>query len=185
MKSAALGASVAALAVSIGSLLAPQAASALDFNFSFGGVEGLITGLVDDTANQVAGVNVEVLNNGATSAPLGIYTYTNGTGFNVSSGAVGVADWGGIFGPGVGGGILSFVPSNNVSEFIIGYLYTGVGVSDFPEVGNVTFIARQPPASSVPGPLPLFGAAAAFGFSRKLRNRIKVTRTTAPTRAAG
>lgn len=27
-----------------------------------------------------------------------------------------------------------------------------------------------------PGPLPLFGAAAAFGFSRKLRNRIKVSK---------
>jgi len=25
-----------------------------------------------------------------------------------------------------------------------------------------------------PGPLPLFGAAAAFGFSRKLRKRIKL-----------
>jgi hypothetical protein len=29
------------------------------------------------------------------------------------------------------------------------------------------------PAVPVPGPLPLFGAAAAFGFSRKLRKRIK------------
>ena len=32
------------------------------------------------------------------------------------------------------------------------------------------------PAASVPGPLPLFGAAAAFGFSRKLRKRIQVAR---------
>ena len=30
------------------------------------------------------------------------------------------------------------------------------------------------PAVPVPGPLPLFGAAAAFGFSRKLRKRIKL-----------
>ena len=30
-----------------------------------------------------------------------------------------------------------------------------------------------PPAAPVPGPLPALGAAAAFGFSRKLRNRIK------------
>jgi hypothetical protein len=55
-------------------------------------------------------------------------------------------------------------------------------------VGVVTFAAVQPPTpstSSVPGPLPLLGAAAAFGFSRKLRKRIKVTRTTAPTRPAG
>ncbi len=30
-----------------------------------------------------------------------------------------------------------------------------------------------PPSSGVPGPLPILGAGAAFGFSRKLRNRIK------------
>lgn len=32
-------------------------------------------------------------------------------------------------------------------------------------------------ASSVPGPLPLFGAAAAFGWSRRLRLRITVTQS--------
>lgn len=47
LKPAALGACIAALAVSTGSLLSPQAASALDFTFSFGGVTGLITGLVE------------------------------------------------------------------------------------------------------------------------------------------
>ena len=31
-----------------------------------------------------------------------------------------------------------------------------------------------PPAAAVPAPLPLFGTAAAFGFSRKLRKRIKL-----------
>ena len=38
-----------------------------------------------------------------------------------------------------------------------------------------TVWAQVAPASpaAVPGPLPLFGAAAAFGFSRKLRKRIK------------
>jgi hypothetical protein len=35
--------------------------------------------------------------------------------------------------------------------------------------------ASQPaPPTPAPGPLPLFGAAAAFGFSRKLRKRIKL-----------
>jgi hypothetical protein len=34
--------------------------------------------------------------------------------------------------------------------------------------------AYTPPAAPVPGPLPLFGAAAAFGFSRKFRKRIKL-----------
>jgi hypothetical protein len=38
-------------------------------------------------------------------------------------------------------------------------------------IGPLTWARATPHA--VPGPLPLFGAAAAFGFSRKLRKRIK------------
>ena len=34
------------------------------------------------------------------------------------------------------------------------------------------------PAASVPGPLPVLGVAAAFGFSRKLRKRIKLHKGT-------
>lgn len=34
-------------------------------------------------------------------------------------------------------------------------------------------VTNAPPTPAVPGPLPIFGAAAAFGFSRKVRNRIK------------
>jgi hypothetical protein len=41
-----------------------------------------------------------------------------------------------------------------------------------------------PPVQKVPGPLPVLGAAAAFGFSRKLRKRIKLTSANAPTRPA-
>jgi len=33
-----------------------------------------------------------------------------------------------------------------------------------------------PPSPHVPGPLPLFGIGAAFGISRRLRNRIKGSR---------
>ena len=36
------------------------------------------------------------------------------------------------------------------------------------------------PAAAVPGPLPLFGAAAAFGWSRKLRKRIAAPLSTPP-----
>ena len=36
-----------------------------------------------------------------------------------------------------------------------------------------TYAVVDAPTSAVPGPLPIFGAAAAFGFSRKVRNRIK------------
>jgi len=39
---------------------------------------------------------------------------------------------------------------------------------------TVTWAQATPYTPPVPGPLPLFGAAAAFGFSRKLRKRIKL-----------
>jgi MYXO-CTERM domain-containing protein len=35
-------------------------------------------------------------------------------------------------------------------------------------------ISQRDPGTRVPGPLPLLGAGAAFGFSRRIRNRIKV-----------
>ena len=46
----------------------------------------------------------------------------------------------------------------------------GAGVTQFSN--RLEQMLDVPPA--VPGPLPLLGAAAAFGFSRKLRNRIKL-----------
>ncbi len=39
---------------------------------------------------------------------------------------------------------------------------------------TVTWAQATPYIPPVPGPLPLFGAAAALGFSRKLRKRIKL-----------
>ncbi|MFM7753978.1 MAG: hypothetical protein ACKO58_06260, partial [Cyanobium sp.] len=40
--------------------------------------------------------------------------------------------------------------------------------------GNVSVLVTDvPDVSDVPGPLPLLGAAAAFGYSRKLRARLK------------
>jgi hypothetical protein len=45
------------------------------------------------------------------------------------------------------------------------------GVITTPVVSPVTLQAR--PTDSVPGPLPILGAAAAFGCSRRLRRRIK------------
>ena len=43
-------------------------------------------------------------------------------------------------------------------------------------------IAQQsdPTPSAVPGPLPLFGAASAFGFSRKLRRRLRAAASSSP-----
>jgi hypothetical protein len=52
---------------------------------------------------------------------------------------------------------------------------TGCGIAN----SSIPYVYAQatpyaPPSTPVPGPLPLFGAAAAFGFSRKLRKRIKL-----------
>ena len=59
----------------------------------------------------------------------------------------------------------------------------GTTTSDFTNTFNVSnnaftsfdnsIIQKAPPTGSVPGPLPLLGAGAAFGFSRRIRSRIK------------
>ena len=48
--------------------------------------------------------------------------------------------------------------------------------TDFDYFATYTYaeVLPSPPPSSVPGPLPLFGAAAAFAHSRRLRKRIKL-----------
>ena len=54
----------------------------------------------------------------------------------------------------------------------------GFGPVNAAEIGNqlasVTFSSLEP-VLPVPGPLPLFGAAAAFGWSRRLRHRYRTT----------
>jgi hypothetical protein len=47
--------------------------------------------------------------------------------------------------------------------------------------GSEQIILRNDPRVPVPGPLPLLGAAAAFGYSRKLRNRIQKSIPAQPT----
>jgi hypothetical protein len=130
-----------------------------------------------------------VLNNGGTGSPLGPWLYLSGRGFTVSNGSIIGAFWNGNA---LNGEFLyvlsfnSFLTSNGDRRYVGSLQWDGQYVG-----GPLTVIAEEQPqpgpisGSSVPGPLPLFGAAAAFGFSRKLRNRIKVTRTTAPTPPAG
>jgi hypothetical protein len=174
MKSQAFaGSALVALGVATGSLLAPQAASALDFNFSFGGVTGLIQNLVDNQDNLCDGSDACVVSVSA-GAPIGVYS-VNGpgggpSGFSVAGGLIDATN--GLF-------FLSPDPSV-VIEFEVfqgsgnGGLLTSCGDLNgcsLDYFGPVSFTPASP--SSVPGPLPLFGVAAAFGFSRKLRNRIK------------
>jgi hypothetical protein len=61
------------------------------------------------------------------------------------------------------------LPPDLVSETFVGTLNVTAG-----GVQSVNFrVNRAPDPAPVPGPLPLLGAAAAFGLSRKLRNRIE------------
>lgn len=175
---AILGSAVVALGVAAGALLDPQSASAIDFTFSFGfsgGVSGLITGLVDglnpcDDAN-VCQVIVEAP--GASAAPTGLYTFESGTGFLVQGGSILKADWKGRLSlPLSLPGTLTFT---TLSSGLDGVLSSTQAV-DFGLV-SFTHSSRLP---AVPGPLPLLGAAAALGYSRKLRKRIKGSTTTAP-----
>ena len=69
-------------------------------------------------------------------------------------------------------GVASYSPASLTSDTFIATLDTlsGLGIET---LQSSYVVADAPPTPAVPGPLPIFGAAAAFGFSRKVRNRIK------------
>jgi hypothetical protein len=53
---------------------------------------------------------------------------------------------------------------------------SGGGRNDLKSDTSITWAQAAPMSAPVPGPLPAFGAAAAFGFSRKLRGRINASK---------
>lgn len=193
---AILGSVVVALGVATGSLLAPQAASAANrynFDFSFGsGVTGTITNLVEgiNPCNQkpdlpgVCVVSVSTVGT-ATGAGTGPYSFIVGDGFTVSKVGgqprITAALWGGEQ-PSTGGNfrseLLFLTPGGDLNAF-------GALVNSRANERDVGFgvfrLKPQPPSTSVPGPLPVLGAAAAFGWSRKLRKRIKRSPSTGST----
>lgn len=63
----------------------------------------------------------------------------------------------------------TFVPNVQSAAFTSTLTVTSNTVTQFQDT-----VSQRPNGTSVPGPLPLLGAGAAFGFSRKLRRRIKV-----------
>jgi hypothetical protein len=69
---------------------------------------------------------------------------------------------------------------NGKSLLGIGITTTGLlGTWTLAEIGDTIEVRTgAPPAANVPGPLPLFGAAAAFGYSRRLRRRVSLNRST-------
>jgi len=70
------------------------------------------------------------------------------------------------------GGVFDYtapLPTSETFTATLGNL-TGGGIQG---VSSTVTVQDAPPTPAVPGPLPIFGAAAAFGFSRKVRNRLK------------
>ncbi len=87
--------------------------------------------------------------------------------------SLGTPNYGGVYGP-----IFGYKYS---SSFVNGKIYNNTthavnnaapGPTETQTWAQATLYT--PPAAAVPAPLPLFGTAAAFGFSRKLRKRIKL-----------
>jgi len=176
--SGAVGAALLATCLQAG------AASALSFNFSFTGtgnptspatVTGIVDGLVDNLNDQTSGLTLTIIS--ATNTPVGgwpVFTDVNifaGDGFDVSAGQV--------TGVNIGYAVdAAFLILEN--QGTIAY-YTSLDTLDAANVRNTvadnsssnTLRFTPSTTTSVPGPIPLFGAAAAFGWSRQLRRRIK------------
>jgi hypothetical protein len=153
------------------------AASALSFNFSFTGtgvptspatVTGIVDGLVDNVDNQTTGLTYTITS--ATNTPTVSWstfsTYFDGSGIDVFGGIVTGVEV--AFNNSIDGG--TFFPelvSFSASE--LSFYHN----SDPDNTSSNTLLFTPASPASVPGPLPLFGAGAAFGWSRRLRRRIK------------
>jgi hypothetical protein len=73
---------------------------------------------------------------------------------------------------------VDYVFGSGVKALNVQDVFSAVGSSSVSTANN--FFAQRPanaPPESVPGPLPLLGAGVAFGFSRRLRSRIKKSPT--------
>ncbi|MFN7899475.1 MAG: hypothetical protein ACK5N0_07385 [Synechococcaceae cyanobacterium] len=179
---------------------AAQPAAALDFTFSFRGVEGLITGLADNKNNQIP-VSVEV-----TASPSGRgvrpYYYWSGSGISVANGEV-------ISSPSGSGTLFRSVPISSYPDYNgeyggepganDGYGFDlwlgdpGVGSGPIPGTASLFGLSNVEilddssngvmtyKGVAVPGPVPILGALAALRCSRRLRQR---SRSQAPTSVA-
>ena len=157
------------------------AASALSFNFTFTGtgaptspatVTGIVDGLVDNVDNQTTGLSFTITS--ATNIPpLGwsaFSTYFAGTGIDVSGGQVTGADV--FYTNSFDGGQNLYLGYDGIfTRLATDSATDGNFYSHSDSSSPLVFTPASP--ASVPGPLPLFGAGAAFGWSRRLRRRIK------------
>jgi len=134
----------------------------------------------------------------APSASVGTYSITGPASFNGSVSAQ-ADSLSGIFNSGLIGAANSFVigPAyvsntpivssatyNNKTLAGLGFTTTGLigtwTLDGTSETIQVILGAPTPPGATVPGPLPLLGAGAAFGWSRRLRKRIATPLITPP-----
>ena len=80
--------------------------------------------------------------------------------------------------------IVSSATFNSQTLASLGFTTTGLigtwSLTGTSETIQVILGAPAPPAAAVPGPLPLFGAGVAFGWSRRLRKRIAAPLITPP-----
>ena len=166
-----------AAVIALTSFTAP--AKALSFNWQFpntdaspstgGVVTGTISGLLDNTSNQTTGLTVTVTS--APNSPSGgwlnnwVYDGSGGSGFTVFNGQV-------------TGGNARFINSSGDNLWLTDgtatspNLYNAAYTLVNENKGNqLTFTPQQ--TSAVPGPLPLLGAAAALGWSRRVRSRLR------------
>ena len=82
------------------------------------------------------------------------------TGYNALFQATGVVGWAFT----VSGGS---VPAGTTGSVDLSFLNQGAGAFSWTGIGSLNV-----PSSGVPGPLPLLGAGAAFGWTRRLRKRL-------------
>jgi len=78
--------------------------------------------------------------------------------------------------------IVSSATFNNQTLTSLGFTTPGL-IGTWSLTGTsetILLILGNPPAAAVPGPLPLLGAGAAFGWSRRLRKRITTPLITPP-----
>ncbi len=162
-----------AAVIALTSLTAPAKALSFDWKFSVdsstsitgGFVNGTISGLLDNTSNQTTGLTLNVTSapNAPTGGWLNPWYYFSGEGLSVSNGQVTAG--------------YPLFKNSVLDELRLGdaYNYNSELITSNQLIYNVSYYPTifTPSTSTVPGPLPILGAASALGWSRKVRNRLR------------
>ena len=176
---------VACGALAVGAVVAaPLGARALDFDWYFSDsstgeiTSGTVKGLVEGFNPGGAGEIVEVVDTPLTLALGGDWifdsSYASPFAFNVVDGEIVAAD--ALYQRTTSDGLSQFVgfglfgPGNESVPIWSPAIYDGSSML----VGYPTVFGSGPVA--VPGPLPIWGAAVAFGYGRRLRSRVRSAR---------